>query len=1388
MKTLSLVRSKSLALVAFALFSATLAPRANAVSADLKIEVTVTPANPQIGDIIQYHCVATNLGPDAESEAHGGIGPDNDSGGDDKYMTVDHFDPAPFFTDQTYFRYFKFKDANGNVVAGLAAGQSGTFDAYYKATADGNAVRRIGVTTDNFNDDPRLSNNDMLVSVTIGSGTPPPAGSITVPGTADPFLAGMPDGSAAKGDSAPAQSPVLVTGVTFSPGQALSFTATGSTDYNGSTPTTTPDGSFTYPSGAENGIAGTIYPVNALVGVFLNDNRPDSTAAPPDTDFSSDTKINYTEYAPQLKQIFFIGDGRTSGGVTQRVIVPPGATRLFLANSDGSGWYNNSGSFSVTVAVGGGATPPPAPTVPPRGGLSATTLTVNGSSSASTVTAGNALRFVVQQAGTPANLNVRVQWSTTPGVESSWTDLLDGNGGRMTYDPMLQAYVLNSKSYPNQSGLSFRAISSAGGYADSISNVVGAFDLSASKLPLGKTKLRFTAHGPLADMAFRASLSATPSGVTVRVQSSITPTDESSWTDLANGNSGSMSQTIIRDQFLLFVNNYPAASGIFFRAIASAQGYADSISNLIGPKIITNDTPPKVTVLAQGTSGSGTKDDPYIVEPDTSGFVAMVQSSRSIKTVKLKVDGQTVSEYASTGDPNTRYPAIFEGTIGDHTFEAMAIDDLGAAARDGTDPIFVRIIPGQSSSVKAERASGSSPSVAASSGQAFTASYDGNWNSPATWTNNADGSLGVPGPSDLAIVTSATVTIDSNIGDVEVGALTINGGGIVTPPNGNGALRVDRTMTIISGRIDRIHLQIPSTCQVTMLNDVDFPFFGTVSSTGSWTMHGAGGIAGLYSFVNAGNFTFVPPLRSAPAPLVNPAAGARVVQVQTDFTNTGLLTGNMTAIISGDGSSLIGNDGASLIGNDGGSLISGFGAGLVTDNGSGLISNDGGSLISQDGGSVIRTNTNGATAAELNPHVKAATASAGFNQSGGETNLSAVYLVGPVTLNGGVLSGTGLIQGDLTNNGGYISPGHSAGGIAVVGNFTQGSNGTTIIEAAGAQGGQFDSLQVSGTANLGGALDLKLINGYKPDPADTFNPVAYKNASGSFAAVSSNAQVSVNGTGIVATVDATAPQPGAAKLLNISTRMSVQTGENVLIGGFIVTGPAGSTKKVMIRGLGPSLAQQGVPNTLSDPLLELHAGDGSIVTINDDWQQGDTSQIPAGFGPSSPKESVIIAILSVGSAGYSNYTAILKGAQDETGVGLCEVYDLERDSSAQLANISTRGLVESGDNVMIGGVIVGGGDPAKILVRAIGPSLKAQGVNGALNDTTLELHDSNGAVISNDDWRETQEAEINASTVPPTSDRESAIVQTLVPGNYTAIVRGKNGATGVGLVEAYNLQ
>ncbi len=245
----------------------------------------------------------------------------------------------------------------------------------------------------------------------------------------------------------------------------------------------------------------------------------------------------------------------------------------------------------------------------------------------------------------------------------------------------------------------------------------------------------------------------------------------------------------------------------------------------------------------------------------------------------------------------------------------------------------------------------------------------------------------------------------------------------------------------------------------------------------------------------------------------------------------------------------------------------------------------------------------------------------------------------------------------------------------------------------------------------------------------------------------------------------------AGALLNISTRMRVEAGDNVLIAGFIVTGA--QPKRVLIRGLGPSLPVAGA---LADPVLEL---DGGAVR-NDDWRSTQEAEIIATtIPPSSNLEAAIVATLPPGG-----HTAILRGKNGGTGVGLVEVYDLEPNTPAQLANISTRGLCRRDDNVMIGGFIVGGTYPAKVIVRAIGPSLP---VAGKLPDPTLELVDSQGNTLSNDDWRATQEAEIIATTVPPTDDKEAAIVATLIPGNYTVIVRGKENTTGVALVEGFVL-
>ncbi|HZE56755.1 MAG TPA: fibronectin type III domain-containing protein [Chthoniobacterales bacterium] len=255
---------------------------------------------------------------------------------------------------------------------------------------------------------------------------------------------------------------------------------------------------------------------------------------------------------------------------------------------------------------------------------------------------------------------------------------------------------------------------------------------------------------------------------------------------------------------------------------------------------------------------------------------------------------------------------------------------------------------------------------------------------------------------------------------------------------------------------------------------------------------------------------------------------------------------------------------------------------------------------------------------------------------------------------------------------------------------------------------------------------------------------------------------------------------GNGVLGNISTRLPVGSGDNILIAGFQITGS--SSKQLVVRALGPSLAQFGLTNVLPDTTLELHDSTGAIIATNDDWQNGANSQsIPSALRPTNQLESAIFATLGRGA-----YTAVLRGYNNSTGIGLVEVYDTSI-GSTQLGNISTRGFVQTGDNVMIAGLVVQSQNK-QVVVRALGPTLTRFGINNALSDPTLSLYDRNGVLlISNDDWRDTQESIISSTGLAPSDDLESAIAGTLAPGSYTAIVRGFENATGNALVEVYGL-
>lgn len=258
------------------------------------------------------------------------------------------------------------------------------------------------------------------------------------------------------------------------------------------------------------------------------------------------------------------------------------------------------------------------------------------------------------------------------------------------------------------------------------------------------------------------------------------------------------------------------------------------------------------------------------------------------------------------------------------------------------------------------------------------------------------------------------------------------------------------------------------------------------------------------------------------------------------------------------------------------------------------------------------------------------------------------------------------------------------------------------------------------------------------------------------------------------------PHTGPVQLANISTRAFVGADANILIGGFIVGGQ--QSKRICVRGLGPSL---NVPNKLSDPYIELYDKNGTLLAKNDDWRSGQQQEVTAaGLAPASDVESALIATLAPG-----NYTVHLLQRNGGTGNGIVEIYDLDPfpATAGRVANLSTRGFVGTGDNVLIGGTIVRGDVPQKICARAIGPDLAKAGVATPLQDPILDLRDSNGNLVaSNDNWRNTT-GDPTPTPLQPGDERDAVITTTVAPGSYTAIVSGKNNGTGTALVELYDL-
>ena len=363
----------------------------------------------------------------------------------------------------------------------------------------------------------------------------------------------------------------------------------------------------------------------------------------------------------------------------------------------------------------------------------------------------------------------------------------------------------------------------------------------------------------------------------------------------------------------------------------------------------------------------------------------------------------------------------------------------------------------------------------------------------------------------------------------------------------------------------------------------------------------------------------------------------------------------------------------------------------------------------------------------------------------------------------------------------YDGQGHGFGDTAVR-SVSVDQSALAVYAAQRSAEGVLTLMLINKSANaLTSAISLA---GFNAQP----NAAVYRYSPANLAAIEHAPDQAITASGFTATVPASSITlfviaSASTRLVNLSTRGQVQTGNNVMIGGFIIQGS--TPKKVLIRAVGPNLANYGVSGVLADPMLELHrSSDNSIIASNDDWgSASNAAEIQAStFAPVNSKESAILATLDPGA-----YTAIVTGKNAGTGVGIVEVYDIDH-PEILLVNISTRGQVLTGDNVMIGGFIIQGTSNQTVLIRAVGPNLANFGVTGVLADPMLELHRSsdNSIIASNDNWGTASNAAAIAATgLAPVSPLESAILITLQPGAYTAIVSGAGGGTGVGIVEVF---
>jgi len=370
----------------------------------------------------------------------------------------------------------------------------------------------------------------------------------------------------------------------------------------------------------------------------------------------------------------------------------------------------------------------------------------------------------------------------------------------------------------------------------------------------------------------------------------------------------------------------------------------------------------------------------------------------------------------------------------------------------------------------------------------------------------------------------------------------------------------------------------------------------------------------------------------------------------------------------------------------------------------------------------------------------------------------------------------------------FTPDGQATGNLLFIGSNADPESGTSYLSAAACGVTNPTPVAQLGFPNMHIVFNVHgSCGGGSPTPTATFTPTVTPTVTATATATASGTVTPTPTPTPTITVTPTPTPSGtpAAQTVNLSTRMLVLTGDQVGIGGFIITGNA--PKQVLLRGIGPSLSNFGVPNPLADPTMELHGPSGFVTLNNNNWRDTQEAEIQAtGLAPTSDLESAILATLSPG-----NYTAIVKGVNNGTGVGLVEVFDLDQAADSKLGNISTRAFVSTGNDIMIAGFILGNnpGDD-NVVLRGLGPSLTAFGVPTVLADPTLELRDNNGALLrANDNWQDDPEqaAIITAAGLALPNSVESGVAATLSPGQYTALLAGLNMGTGNGLVEVYDL-